>query len=62
MKKLVLFSAVIIAVAFSSCKKTTETPVEEPEVPAEIIIEEEETVLEEDSTIVIEVETTEVAE
>ena len=61
MKKLVLFSAVIIAVAFSSCKKTTETPVEEPEVPVEIIVEEE-TVLEEDSTIVIEVETTEVAE
>ena len=61
MKKLVLFSAVIVAVAFSSCKKTTETPVEES-ATVEVITVEEEPVLEEDTTVVIEAETIEVAE
>ena len=63
MKKLVLFSAVIIAVAFSSCKKTTETPVEEETAPVVEIITEEETALDENEIIVIDVEETiEVAE
>ena len=62
MKKLVLFSAVIVAVAFSSCKKTTEAPVEETVTVETITVDEIPVVLEGDSTVVIEVETIEVAE
>jgi hypothetical protein len=56
MKKLVLFAAVVVAISFSSCKKTTDASIEAPAVE-EVIVEEavEEVPVEGDSVIVDEI-------